>query len=127
MPIVVVALLGLGVCSGALAVDVSGFVWFDTAENYPAPCAFVYLYNDTLCDSDSLESSTQAVAGGFYEFTNLDPGNYSVRAQWMGGCVYCNPVGIECDAGPWSECGKFTVIDQDTRVDLHLNIDCQCQ
>ena len=124
MPIVATLLLGFGMCSAVLAVEVGGFIWFDTAENYLAPCAIVNLYSDTLCTN--WMNSTLANPDGYYEFT-VEGGNYSVRAQWMGGCAWCNPVGIECDAGPWSECGKFTVIDEDCRVDLHLDIDCQCE
>ena len=126
IPILAVALLGLGMCSGVLAVDVGGFVWFDTTENYPAPCAWVLLYSDTLCGTQI--NSTQAVAGGFYEFTGLLPGNYGLKAHWvLTSCAYCDSfVGDDCPYEFWSECEKFTVIDEDTRVDIHLDMDCEC-
>jgi len=129
MPILAVALLGLGVCSGALAIDVGVFVWFDTAENYPAPCARVYLHNagnDTFC-LEQPSGPYMAGPGGFYEFTNLPAGNYGIMARWIGSCPDChNPDGDDCDYAFWSECAKFTVIDEDLRVDLHLDMDCSC-
>jgi len=129
MPIAAALLLGLMVCSAVVARNISGYVYFDTAETKPARCSEVYLWNGTNCgELQSARDMTIVDISGYYEFTGLEKGYYSVKAQWgLTICAQCDTTGTECDTVVLSTC-EYTVDDTtDASINLIFDIDCECE
>jgi len=119
-------LLGLMLCSAVLAYTISGYVYFDTAKTKRARCCEVAIWMDDNCDADSL-TMTVVDEAGYYEFTGLGSGEYSVRAKWGNTpCASCDPGGSECEQVAYSQCGYVEVDSTDASQDLIFDIDCRC-
>jgi len=120
-------LLGLILCSAALAYTISGQVFFDTAKTEGASCAEVFLWTNTGCDDDYYDMVI-VEPGGYYEFTGLGPGGYSVMARWgVVYCAQCDTAGTECGDVAYSICKPAVVVDTDLERDLVFDIDCECE
>jgi len=125
--VVAAVLLGLMLCSAALAYTISGYVYFDTAKTEGASCSEVYLWSNTGCNDDYYDGLV-VEEGGYYEFTDLLPGPWSVRATWgVVYCAQCDTAGTECDEVAYSDCRPATIVDTDLERDLVFDIDCECE
>lgn len=118
---VVLAFTFSGVASATCTIQ--GHVYFEEPDSIPAPCADVYLYSGDDCQIEVAMTTTDE--NGFYEFTGLQQGNYSMKVVWgFTVCVHCTPEGSECDPMT-TDCTDISVVG-DMWEDIFLGINCWC-